>query len=210
MDADDRVLLIATRSEDKVREIVPLLRHLPVRILGLDEAGVPVTPAEDSIERFETFEENAAAKARYFHLASGGLPTIADDSGLEVVALSMAPGVRSKRWSNRPDLDGKSLDEANNRHLLAALGDSADRRARYVCVAAFADAGTTLAARGETAGEITASARGSAGFGYDPYFLSDDLGCTFGEAAPEDKSRVSHRGRAFRALAKELSAVFSD
>jgi XTP/dITP diphosphohydrolase len=169
-----------------------------------------VTPAEEAIERFETFEENAAAKARYFFMASGGVPTVADDSGLAVDALGGAPGVRSKRWSNRPDLDGKALDEANNRHLLAALRESADRRARYVCVAAFADAGTTLAARGETAGKITTSARGSAGFGYDPYFLSHDLGCTFGEADPADKSRVSHRGRAFRALAKELSAVFSD
>lgn len=193
-----------------MREIVPLLRHLPVRIIGLHEAGVPVTPAEESIERFDTFEENAAAKARYFHRASGGLPTIADDSGLEIPALSMAPGVRSKRWSSRPDLDGKALDEANNRHLLAMLRDSADRSARYVCVAAFADGATTLSARGETTGEITRSARGSAGFGYDPYFLSHDLECTFGEAAPAEKSRVSHRGRAFRALAKELSAVFSD
>lgn len=121
----------------------------------------------------------------------------------------MAPGVRSKRWSNRPDLDGKALDEGNNRHLLAALGAAPDRDARYVCVAAFADGATTLTARGETRGKITLSARGSAGFGYDPYFLSDDLGCTFGEAGPEEKSRVSHRGRAFRALAKELSAVFS-
>lgn len=193
-----------------MREIVPLLRHLSVRIIGLDEAGVPVTPAEESIERFDTFEENAAAKARYFFVASGGLPTVADDSGLAVDVLGGAPGVRSKRWSNRPDLDGKALDEANNLHLLATLRDSADRRARYVCVAAFADAGTTLAARGETLGEITTSARGSAGFGYDPYFLSDDLGCTFGEAAPAEKSGVSHRGRAFRKLAQELIVHFGD
>lgn len=171
---------------------------------------MPVTPAEESIERFETFEENAAAKARYFFVASGGMPTVADDSGLEVFALSMAPGVRSKRWSNRPELDGRTLDEANNRHLLATLADSANRRARYVCVAAFADPRATLTARGETAGQVTREARGSAGFGYDPYFLSDDLGCTFGEAAPTEKSRVSHRGRAFRALAKELSVIFSD
>ncbi len=204
------MLLLATRSEDKVREIVPLLRHLSVRIIGLDEAGVPVTPAEESIERFETFEENATAKARCFFIASGGMPTVADDSGLAVDVLGAAPGVRSKRWSNRPDLDGKALDEANNQHLLATLGDSADRRARYVCVAAFADVGTTLTARGETVGVITTSARGSAGFGYDPYFLSDDLGCTFGEADPAEKNRVSHRGRAFRKLAEQLSAHFSD
>lgn len=207
---NDRVLVIATRSEDKVREIVPLLRHLPVRIIGLAEAGVATTPAEDSIERFETFEENAAAKARYFFIASGGMPTVADDSGLVVDALHGAPGVRSKRWSNRPELDGKTLDEANNRHLLALLDGAADRRARYVCVAAFADATTALAARGETTGEITTEGRGSAGFGYDPYFLSDDLGCTFGEADPAEKSRVSHRGRAFKKLADELSAIFGD
>lgn len=178
--------------------------------MGLDEAGIPVTPAEESIERFETFEENAAAKARYFHLASGGLPTVADDSGLEVVSLLLAPGVRSKRWSNRPELSGTELDEANNAYLLEMLEGVHDREARYVCVAAFADARDTLTARGETTGRITWEARGSAGFGYDPYFLSDDLGCTFGEAAPAEKSRVSHRGRAFRALARELSAVFSD
>ena len=204
-----RVLLVATRSQDKLREIVPLLSHLPVRIVGLAESGVPVTPAEETIERYDTFEENAAAKARYFFLASGGIPTVADDSGLVVDALGGAPGVRSKRWSNRPDLDGKALDEANNRHLLAMLGDAANRRASYVCVAAFADARTTLAARGETAGEITLDARGSAGFGYDPYFLSDDLGRTFGEADPAAKSRVSHRGRAFRKLAEELRSSFA-
>jgi XTP/dITP diphosphohydrolase len=206
----DRVLLVATRSEDKAREIAPLLRPLPVRVISLRDAGIPESPAEDSIERFTTFEENAAAKARYFFLASGGIPTVADDSGIEVFALDGAPGVRSKRWSGRPDLGGKALDEANNEHLLARLGDATDRHARYVCVAAFADATTTLAARGETRGEVTRDPRGAAGFGYDPYFLSDDLGCTFGEAAAADKSRVSHRGRAFRALAEKLRAHFGD
>lgn len=204
----ERVLLVATRSGDKAREILPLLRALPVRIISLREAGIPESPAEDSIERFETFEENAAAKARYFFLASGGIPTVADDSGIEVAALGGAPGVRSKRWSGRPGLGGEELDRANNEHLLAKLGGASDRRARYVCVAAFADATTTLAARGETRGQITRDARGTAGFGYDPYFLSDALGCTFGEAAAADKSRVSHRGRAFRALAEQLRAHF--
>lgn len=206
----DRVLLVATRSEDKLREILPLLQHLPVRIVGLREAGIPVTAAEDSIERFATFEENAAAKARYFFAASGGTPTVADDSGIAVDALGGAPGVRSKRWSGRADLDGKALDEANNAHLLEALKDSADRRAKYVCVASFADARSTIRARGETTGTIISAPRGSAGFGYDPYFLSDDLGCTFGEADPAEKSRVSHRGRAFRELAAQLESVFRD
>lgn len=206
----ERVLLIATRSEDKMREIVPLLAHIPARILSLREAGIPVTPAEDDIERFDTFEENAAAKARYFFQASGGMAAVADDSGLVVESLGGAPGVRSKRWSERPDLDGKALDEANNQRLLDALAGSPARKAKYVCVAAFADARTSLSARGEAAGRITTAARGSAGFGYDPYFLSDDLGCTFGEADPMDKSRVSHRGRAFRALAQELRTLLRD
>lgn len=204
----DRVLLIATRSEDKMLEIVPLLAHLPVRLLSLRDAGIPATATEDSIERFETFEENAAAKARYFFIASGGTPTVADDSGLVVRSLDGAPGVRSKRWSNRPELDGIALDEANNIHLMAALAGFADRCASYVCVAAYADSTSALTVRGETAGAITATARGSAGFGYDPYFLSDDLGCTFGEADPAEKNRVSHRGRAFRKLATELKIVF--
>ncbi len=78
-----------------------------------------------------------------------------------------------------------------------------------MCVAAFADDRTAFAARGEAGGEITHEPRGSAGFGYDPYFLSDDLGCTFGEAEPIEKSRVSHRGRAFRSLAQELRALFN-
>ncbi|CAN5659256.1 RdgB/HAM1 family non-canonical purine NTP pyrophosphatase [soil metagenome] len=206
---NDRVLLIATRSDDKLREIVPLLAHLAVRIIGLRDAGIPVSPAEDAIERFETFEENAAAKARYFFVASGGVPAVADDSGLVVHALGGAPGVRSKRWSGRPDLEGVALDEANNSHLLAQLAGIADRQAKYVCVAAFADARTTLHARGETTGTIAETARGRAGFGYDPYFLSDDLACTFGEAAPADKSCVSHRGRAFRAPDRELADVLS-
>lgn len=206
----DRVLLVATRSEDKLQEILPILRHLPVRIIGLHEAGIPVAPAEDSIEQFDSFEENAAAKARYFFTASGGTPTVADDSGIAVEALLGAPGVRSKRWSGRADLGGRLLDEANNAHLLEALGGAADRRAKYVCVASFADARATLSARGETTGCITRVPRGRAGFGYDPYFLSDDLGCTFGEADLAEKTRVSHRGRAFRELAAQLQQVFRD
>lgn len=206
----ERVLLVATRSEDKVREIVPLLRELPIRIISLRDAGIPVSPAEEAIERFDTFEENAAAKARYFFLASGGIPTVADDSGIEVAALAGEPGVRSKRWSGRPDLSGKALDDANNAHLLTALRGAADRRARYVCVAAFVHEVTTLSARGETGGAIIESARGTDGFGYDPYFQSDELGCTFAEAKLADKSRVSHRGRAFRALSKQLRLHFGD
>ncbi len=134
---------------------------------------------------------------------------MADDSGLAVDALSGAPGVHSKRWSGRPDLDGQALDDENNRLLLARLGaaGSADRRARYVCAAAFVDGSRELVCRGETEGEITSDPRGANGFGYDPYFLSRELGRTFGEASREEKEIVSHRGRAFRALLLQLRSL---
>jgi XTP/dITP diphosphohydrolase len=167
--------------------------------VDLHEAGIPETAAEDDLEAFETFEENALAKGRYF-AALSGLPVAADDSGIEVHALGGAPGVRSKRWSGRPDLSGQALDDENNRLLLARLAGAADRRARYVCAAAFVDGSREVVRRGEVSGTIEREARGANGFGYDPFFRSDELGTTFGLAPAADKARVSHRARAFRAL----------
>ena len=132
---------------------------------------------------------------------------MADDSGLEVAALQGAPGVRSKRWSERADLSGQALDDANNAKLLRALEGVGDRNARYVCVAAYVDGVRELLARGESHGVIIDVARGEQGFGYDPYFLSSELGKTFGESAPAEKERVSHRGRAFRALLQGLAPL---
>jgi XTP/dITP diphosphohydrolase len=105
-------LLIATRSQGKLRELRPLLERAGFTVVGLDEHGIEHEAAEDDLERFETFEENALAKARYFYEVSGGIATVADDSGLVVAALGGAPGVRSKRWSGRADLEGRALDEA--------------------------------------------------------------------------------------------------
>lgn len=199
-------LLLATRSEGKLREIRPLLAPLGLRLLDLTEAGLP-EENDDELETGSTFEDNALAKARHYFLASGGIPTVADDSGIEVSALQGRPGVTSKRWSGRTELSGQTLDDANNATLLAALEDASDRTARYVCVAAFADASGEIVARGETTGVIVEQPRGSGGFGYDPHFLSDDLGMTFGEAEPAEKARVSHRGRAFRLLAERLQEL---
>lgn len=201
-------ILIATRSEGKRRELLPLLAPLGSRLLTLDDAGIAPDPAEDAIEAHDTFEENALAKARWFH-ARSGLPCIADDSGLAVDALGGAPGVRSKRWSGRDDVDGALLDAANNAKLLAALAaaDEAGERgrgARYVCVGAYVDGERELVRRGETLGFIVDEPRGSGGFGYDPYFWSPELGVTFGEATMEAKAQVSHRGRAMRALCNAL------
>ena len=126
-----------------------------LEVIDLDGAGIAEGAAEETLEEFDTFEENALAKAKYFR-AMSGLATIADDSGLEVQALGGAPGVRTKRWSGRADLDGRALDVANNEYLLNKLGTQTDRRARYVCVAAFVDGGGHRTFRGETEGEILA------------------------------------------------------
>jgi len=173
-------------------------------VVDLDEAGVAEAADEDAIECFPTFEENALAKARYFR-AKTGLRCVADDSGLEVQALAGRPGVHSKRWAGRQDLSGPALDAANNAKLLAELGDAQDRAARYVCVAALIDAASETLCRGETEGWIARQPRGTGGFGYDPLFESGELGCTFGEAPRDAKERVSHRGRAFRALVELLT-----
>lgn len=199
-------LLLATRSEGKMREIKPIFAAAGITLVSLDELDIEPSDEENDLEPFDTFEQNALSKARYFYEVSGGIPTIADDSGLEVAALSGNPGVRSKRWSGRTDLHGPALDEANNQALIASLNGVTDASARYVCIAAYIAVGLEITARGETAGTIVRDRRGTGGFGYDPYFLSTDLGVTFGEASRADKERVSHRGRAFRELVSRIKS----
>ena len=195
--------LLATRSAGKLRELGPLFAIAGIHVLTLDGAGIAESASEAAIEAFSTFEENALAKARYFRDRSG-LPTFADDSGLEVRALRGAPGVRSKRWSGRGDLTGVELDDANNAELLRSLRSVSDRRAKYVCAAALASKDTELVRRGEVEGRLLEEPRGGGGFGYDPLFFSTELGMTFGEASLADKEGVSHRGRAFRALLQAM------
>ena len=197
------MVLLATRSEGKLRELRPLFESAGVSVADLREAALPPSADEDAVEAFETFEANALAKARYFH-ALTGRPTVADDSGLEVVALAGQPGVRSKRWSGRTDLAGQALDDANNTRLLDALREVREPVARYVCAAAYCDGTREDVTRGETAGIIVRDARGEHGFGYDPFFFSVELGATFGESSREAKEGVSHRGRAFRALLERI------
>lgn len=200
-----RTVLLATRSEGKRRELLQLLSPLGVRVVTLGEAAIAETRDEGELEAFDSFEENALAKARHFHACSG-LPAIADDSGLEVFALGNRPGVRSKRWSGRDDLTGRALDDANNDALLRALAGVRARRARFVCVVAFVSGEQVLVRRGETEGAIVDVPVGSRGFGYDPLFLSDELARTFGEVSAEEKAAVGHRGRALRALREALRA----
>ena len=198
------VVLLATRSEGKLRELRPLFASAGIRVQDLRETQVGEAPDEDAVEAFDTFAANAVAKARYFHVLTG-LPTVADDSGLEVAALNGQPGVRSKRWSGRTDLSGQALDDANNARLLEALRNVKHPVARYVCAAAYCDGAREEVVLGETTGAMVLDARGGEGFGYDPYFFSDELGATFGESSREAKERVSHRGRAFRALLERIS-----
>ena len=203
-------LLLATRSVHKAREVSRIVAAEGVggcRILTLEEAGIGWSEVEDGLEPHDTFEENAASKARYFARLSG-LATVSDDSGLEVDALEGAPGVRTKRFAPAGLYPGLSRDESNNRYLLERLGEAppARRRARYVCVACLVvpRTGHTGFFRGEAAGVIRSEPRGEGGFGYDPIFQDPDSGRTYAELTPAEKDERSHRGMAFRALAAAL------
>lgn len=211
-------IIIATRSPGKIRELTPMLGEYGFAVLSLNDAGIAVDAREDDLEIFNTFEANALAKAQWFFALGGGRPVLADDSGLAVDALNGRPGVRSKRWSGRDDLNGLELDEANNALLISTLRASAVREpwtAQYVCAAACVardpqasthadESRVNLVTRGECDGAIVPTPSGTGGFGYDPYFLSADFQRTFGEVSREDKQQVSHRGRAFRLLLGEM------
>jgi XTP/dITP diphosphohydrolase len=198
-------LLVATRNPGKVREIRGILAAYPeLEIEGLE--GIEETAEEDALEIFDTFEENALAKARYFARLTGRL-TLADDSGICVDALGGAPGVRSRRFAPGPDLRGAAQDEANNTYLLQQLAGMAEpgRTARYVCAAALAGV-VEAVFLGECTGVVLEEPRGAGGFGYDPLFYIPAEGCTFGELPPDRKNEISHRGRAVRLVADSLRA----
>jgi XTP/dITP diphosphohydrolase len=204
-----KTLVLATRSGHKAAEARAVLEPLGLTVDSLDDIGFPPTPEEDDLEVFETFRANALAKARWF---AGRLerPVLADDSGLRVDAMGGRPGVRTKRLSGRVDLDGVALDQANNERLLNELdGVPEDRRgARYVCCAAAAwPGGESMAAMGSIRGFITETPAGTGGFGYDPLFWVPEIGARFAELGPAAKNALSHRGRAFRALAALLGRV---
>ena len=200
-------LLAATRSRGKQPEIRRILEAAGVEVVFPDELGLWESAAEDTLEVAESFEGNARRKAEHFARRSG-LPTVADDSGLEVFSLGGAPGVRSRRFAGA---EGSSdqVDAANNAELLRRLlgAPEARRRARYRCVLVYLrDAGAVPEVfEGTCGGRILEAPRGENGFGYDPLFFSDELGRTFGEATADEKDAVSHRGRALRGLAQALA-----
>jgi XTP/dITP diphosphohydrolase len=202
-------ILVATHSRHKLRELRDLLHPQRAILLSLRELGI----ADDVEETGATFEANARLKAR-FYLRQSGLPTLADDSGLEVDALGGGPGVRTRRYAGED-----ATDADNNAKLLAALGNLPpdDRGARYVCVLALAlpDAGPRgmlpmILTRGTSRGRIAMSAKGTGGFGYDPIFepaAEPPGGRTLGQYAPAEKNRISHRARAARRMAPRLEAL---
>ena len=228
--AADTVVL-ATRNAAKLRELARILgaadsAGTQIRLVGLDEfPGAPDVP-----ETGATFEENALLKARAI-ASYTGLPSVADDSGLCVDALSGMPGVLSARWAGR-----HGDDRANLELVLAQVADVPDTRlgAQFVCAAALVVPGAVSspggrppgdpphggAARppvpphgrewvvtGRVEGRLIRSPRGSGGFGYDPIFLPDGFGQTTAEMTAEAKDAISHRGRAFRALTPFITAA---
>lgn len=206
-------LLVATRSRHKLRELGELL-HLPegVELLSPDDLGIEGEPDETGL----TFETNAKIKARYYAERSG-LPTLADDSGLEVDALNGGPGVFTRRYAG-PD----ATDDDNNAKLLAELGDlpAGRRGARYVCVLAVALPGEAgprgglriVTRRGTCRGRIATGLRGVGGFGYDPLFepaAEAPGGRTLGQWSAAEKNAISHRSRAAARMAPVLRELLA-
>ena len=198
----DSRLVLASGNAGKLREFDALLRPLGFNLVAQSALGV-----READEPFNTFVENALAKAR--HASSfTGLPALADDSGICARALGGMPGVRSARYAAMAG--GEHSDAANNARLIAELAGQPDRHASYVCVLVLvrhAEDPVPLIAQAHWHGEVIDTPRGSGGFGYDPYFWLADEACTAAQLSPARKNEVSHRGRALRALVEQLQAL---
>ena len=193
-------LVIASSNAGKLREIQAILGPLGCEVLTQSALGIP-----DAEEPHLTFIENALAKAR--HAAEhAGLPALADDSGVCVVALGGEPGVHSARYAGDSG-SREERDARNNAKLIQALAPFSDCRAYYYCAMVLvrhAADPQPLIGEGYWWGEILDEARGGNGFGYDPHFFLPDLGKTAAELDPEQKNRLSHRGQALRQLFDKL------
>jgi XTP/dITP diphosphohydrolase len=192
-------VVLATRNQGKVEEFRRLVAGFPVALKGIEGYRIPMVE-EDG----ETFEENALKKACETSRAIG-IAAMADDSGLEVMALGGRPGIRSARFAG----DGAS-DEANNAKILALMKGQRDREARFVCVIAVAKPeGECRVFKGTCEGIILEEPLGDQGFGYDPVFYHPPSGKTFAQMSAEEKNRVSHRGKAMRQLKEAFGEVLA-
>lgn len=190
-------IILATHNKNKVVEMQKVLNALfdDVSVITADEAGF----TDDIEENGTTFEENALIKARAVH--KDGYISVADDSGLCVVALDNAPGIYSARYAGEPKSDAN-----NNALLLKNLSDKQDRSAYFVsAIACVMPNGEEFTVRGTANGYMLTEQKGNGGFGYDPLFFFPPLNKTFAELSTEEKNEVSHRGNALRAFANELA-----
>ncbi len=192
-----REIVLATGNSGKVREIEQSLSDLPIVLRNLAQFPAVRVAEEDGT----SFEENALKKARVI-VEQLGKTALADDSGLEVLALNGRPGIHSARFAGE-----HATDEENNAHLLKMLEavPPQQRQARFVCVMALVTPeGRELLVHGHCDGEVLLAPQGHGGFGYDPLFLCPAAGKTFAELVPSEKARFSHRGQALCALVKQL------
>ena len=194
---DMKKLIFATGNENKMKEIRMILGDLDYEILSMKEAGIDADIVEDG----KTFEENAIIKATAISKLSGCL-VLADDSGLEVDYMDKMPGIYSARWMGED-----TSYRIKNKAIIDKLEGVPDekRTARFVCAiaAAFPD-GRVVTKRGTIEGIIGYEERGENGFGYDPIFFLPEYGKTTAELSPEEKNRISHRGRALELIKSEL------
>jgi XTP/dITP diphosphohydrolase len=197
-------LLLATTNRGKQRELGRLLTGLPGRLVTPQQLGIDL----DVAEPHDTYARNATEKADAYCRASG-LPTLADDSGLEVAALDWGPGV----WTNR--FGGTDVDDPVG-YLLEGIASASDRRARMVCWLALALPGQSPDSSpsielfsGVIEGSVAAERRGRGGFGFDPIFVTAS-GLTTAELPDAEKDRISHRGRAVAAALPRLREVLAD
>ncbi len=195
---DKIIIVIATRNKGKKSEISDLLKGFPVDIKGLDDFGTIPHIEEDG----DTFDENAYKKAS-FTARILGFPALADDSGLLAEALEGAPGVLSARYAGE-----NATDEQRYQKLLQEMEGKTNRKAAFECVISIAvPTGPALTYEARCEGLIAEQPSGSNGFGYDPVFYYPPLNKTFGELTIEEKSHVSHRGKALREFKDELDKV---
>ncbi len=193
-------IILATRNKGKVEEIRSILHGVPAVIESvLDYPDIP-----EVIEDGKTLEENAIKKAKEIFKYTG-LPSLSDDTGLEVFALDLRPGVFSARFAG----ENVTYDD-NNRKLLSELNgvDMTRRTARFRCVAAFVGKGIEKITTGVCRGNIGLAVKGNGGFGYDPLFIPDGYDKTFAELSVDEKNHISHRARAFEEMRKFLLSLY--
>ena len=190
-------IIFATGNQDKMKEIREILADMDVEVVSMKEAGIHADIVEDG----STFEENAIIKAKTICEMTGEI-TLADDSGLEIDYLNKEPGIYSARYMGED-----TSYRIKNANLIERLNGVPDekRTARFVCAvaAAFPD-GSVKTVRGTMEGLIGYEEKGENGFGYDPIFYLPEYGCTSAELSMEEKNKISHRGKALRAIKEEL------